>query len=472
MNSHGIEQWSSEPGQAALQRLAEKPGSLPSFAKQNGLAFWERALLRQLLRGLREQSRKPLKHDNLTRRIQRWAMELDYFRAAEQRRAIEAPVPTQRKFRGNRRHLELLLKSVHVPIEDSEWNAWRERARRVEPDLRRANLAGLKLNLLDLEHARLEGADLTSSWLRKAAHADLRRTRLFATDLSGADLRGAKLNEARLQNTLLTDADLFKADLRGANLVNCTLNRAILKGADLRGALVWGASVWDTDYDETTKQTGLYLVWEGMDPIDDYDWRALRRTGNSIRVDHLDLVHFMSLIMRRRESLGDLFKEASSKIVLLLGRFTGKYGSILESLQQALEQLGYAAVRFDFEPTEDRDTIETIATLAGLAKFIIADFSDARSAPLEAQRIIPDFAVPFIPILHTKTEPISMFSALQKKYSWVLPTFVYEDEAHLLRSLKKQIVAPAEKACRRLRRTKSGAQPRPRSRSNRRRTKR
>jgi hypothetical protein len=49
-------------------------------------------------------------------------------------------------------------------------------------------------------------------------------------------------------------------------------------------------------------------VREGIDPIDDYDRHALRRTDNSVWVDHLDLVHFMSLIMRRRESLCDSFK--------------------------------------------------------------------------------------------------------------------------------------------------------------------
>jgi hypothetical protein len=112
----------AEPSRS--RRLAEKPGSLVAFAKLNKLAFWERTLLRQMLRGLRDQP-KSLKEEELTRRTQRWAMELDYFRAEERRRVLESPVPPQRKFCGNRRHLELLLTSVHVPIEDSEWNAWR-----------------------------------------------------------------------------------------------------------------------------------------------------------------------------------------------------------------------------------------------------------------------------------------------------------------------------------------------------------
>jgi hypothetical protein len=51
-----------------------------------------------------------------------------------------------------------------------------------------------------------------------------------------------------------------------------------------------------------------------------------------------------------------------------------------------------------------------------------------------------------------------MFTALQRKYPWVLPTVSYRSEAGLRERLRKAVVVPAERAAKRMRRLKH---PRP-----------
>jgi|SRR6516164_1470290 len=47
--------------------------------------------------------------------------------------------------------------------------------------------------------------------------------------------------------------------------------------------------------------------------------------------------------------------------------------------------------------------------LASLSKFVIVDIANPRSAPLELQATVPDYLVPFSPILQQGEQPFSMF---------------------------------------------------------------
>ena len=54
---------------------------------------------------------------------------------------------------------------------------------------------------------------------------------------------------------------------------------------------------------------------------------------------------------------------------------------------------------FNFDKPETKDFSETVRLLASLSKFVIVDITNPRSAPLELQATVPDYMVPFAPIL-------------------------------------------------------------------------
>ena len=81
--------------------------------------------------------------------------------------------------------------------------------------------------------------------------------------------------------------------------------------------------------------------------------------------------------------------------------------------------------------------------LAGMCRFIIADITNRRSSPLELQATVPDYMIPFVPIIHHDEEPISMFRDLQNKYDWVLDVLKYDSVESLIEVLEKAVIKPA-----------------------------
>jgi hypothetical protein len=77
---------------------------------------------------------------------------------------------------------------------------------------------------------------------------------------------------------------------------------------------------------------------------------------------------------------------------------------------------------------------------------VIVDITNPRSAPLELQATVPDYMVPFAPILQQGEEPFAMFVDLQNKYKWVLkPVISYPSVDRLLEVLEDEIIRPAER---------------------------
>jgi hypothetical protein len=102
---------------------------------------------------------------------------------------------------------------------------------------------------------------------------------------------------------------------------------------------------------------------------------------------------------------------------------------------------------FDFEKPKSRDTIETIRTLAGMSKFIIADVTDAKSVVQELQAIVPDFpsvAVRFIVI--KSQEESGMFDHFRNFRGVVPGAFKYENPEEVNRSINESILEPVEAA--------------------------
>ncbi len=141
-----------------------------------------------------------------------------------------------------------------------------------------------------------------------------------------------------------------------------------------------------------------------------------------------------------------MFNTLTSKLVLILGRFViPERKAILDGLRNKLREYNLLPSVFDFERPTDKDFTETIKTLAGLSSFVIADITNPKSSPLELQATVPDYQVPFVPIIQKGEQPFAMMVDLQKKYDWVLDTLSYDSIDTLIDAVKTSIIDPAIK---------------------------
>jgi uncharacterized protein YjbI with pentapeptide repeats len=364
-------------------------------------------------------------------------------------------------------HIAQLMKGTAV------WNKWRDENPHIRPNLRQANLGLANLVEANLRQADLSGANLKQAnlwqadlseanlkqanlWQADLSEANLKQANLWQADFSGARLLRANLVEANLGLANLSGADLWQAfiieanlkqanlsradfseanlrqaDLSGADLSRARLSGAILlhtdfTGADLTGCLVYGVSAWGLKL-EGAKQQDLVIT---------------RGNESDITVDNIEVAQFVYLLLHN-EKIRDIIDTIGKKGVLLLGRFTEGRIMVLERLREKLRHLGFVPIVFNFDKPETKDFTETVRLLASLSKFVIVDITTPRSAPLELQATVPDYMVPFAPILQQGEKPFAMFVDLQK-YDWVLPIIKYPSVDRLIEVLKDEIVIPAE----------------------------
>lgn len=332
-----------------------------------------------------------------------------------------------------------MAKSEHLDILQqgtAAWNAWRISQPEVVPDLSWADVRSLDLAGVNFARAHLRAATFPRG-------ANLRNAILWKADLAEADLRGTVLREANLRKANLFDAKLDDADLRSANLTGALLVDTHLNHADLTGAFVYGCSVWDARLAGAI-QRDLVLVDRHSRSG---EWRPEELTESLFKVDGLEMAQLIYLL-RADGKVRSVIETMNSKLVLILGRFTEERKAVLNAIRDRLHQLEFVPVLFDFERPSQRDFTETIKTLAGLSRFIIADITNPKSSPLELQATIPDYRIPFVPILDEKEEPFAMFQDLGQKYSeWVLDVLKYDSSEGLLKALDEAVVRPAlEKA--------------------------
>ena len=134
----------------------------------------------------------------------------------------------------------------------------------------------------------------------------------------------------------------------------------------------------------------------------------------------------------------------TSRAVLILGRFTPERKAVLDALREHLRTRNHVPIVFDFDRPVNRNLTETVATLAQLARFVIADLTDARSIPQELQKIVPGLpSLPVQPIIHDSQFEYAMFKDLLD-YPWVLVPHRYHDIDSLLGELESRVINPAQ----------------------------
>jgi uncharacterized protein YjbI with pentapeptide repeats len=305
----------------------------------------------------------------------------------------------------NEEHVALLKQGVDA------WNAWRDEKPDIRPDLERADLTGVNLMRANLSRAALVQADLSEA------------------DLREADLRGSYLSEANLIRANLSGANLGRADL-----CHVQLAKADLTDADVTGCRIFGISAWRLKL-ERAKQQNLVITSEDEPEI---------------TVDNIEVAQFIYLMLNNQK-VRDVIDTITSKAVLILGRFTDERKAVLDALREELRKRDYVPILFDFEKPRNRDTDETITLLARMARFVIADITDAKAVLQELRAIVPDLpSVPVKPIILAMQEEPGMFDFYRSRPSF-LAVHRYADQDQLLTDLGDKVIRPAELKVRELR---------------------
>ena len=388
----------------------------------------------------------------------------------------------------NPEHVEILKQGVDT------WNEWRKENPEIRPDLRGANLnktilKGANLSTANLKRSHMSGADLRETDLSRADltkatisefslpadiiwRANLCQANLTGASLRGADLRGANLANAIFRGADSSEADLTNANISGADFRGADLRKIKLKKYDFRGTLlsetnlsghnlnnedfsgmdlsgvnlnetsliktnfshanlsncsIYGIAAWDIQFDEQTVQKNL-IITPPYQP--------------AIMVDNLEVAQFIYLLLNHKK-LRNVFNAMTERGVLLLGRFGGGGIEVLQAIAAKLREENYLPIIFDFERPQDRNFTETVKTLAGLSRFIIADVSGP-SVPQELYATIPHFKIPFVPIIEAGRKPFTMSVDLLE-YPWVVrPIVTFASTEDLLEQLPTKVIAPAE----------------------------
>jgi uncharacterized protein YjbI with pentapeptide repeats len=365
------------------------------------------------------------------------------------------------------------------------WNQWRRENPSSSLDLRGAGLQGANLTGIDfsgcdlrrsdLNQTNLAGADLRSAVLEGAfiGAANLRDARLdyaaagnaylIRADLSNASLTSANLKRASLQESLLVNANLrnsnllgadlevanlSRADLSGAHLNSANLSEASLKQANLCGAHLEAAQLINADFTDADltgcRIYGISASHLKLEGAKQQNLVITRQDEPEITVDNIEVALFIDLMLRNQK-VREVIETITSKMVLILGRFTDERKSVLDALREELRRRAYVPILFDFDKPASRDSTETISLLARMARFILADITDASSLLQELSVIVPDLpSVPVQPLVLKGSGEYAMFEHYTR-YPWVLPIHRYETKDQLITVLGEQVIEPAER---------------------------
>jgi hypothetical protein len=170
----------------------------------------------------------------------------------------------------------------------------------------------------------------------------------------------------------------------------------------------------------------------------------------SRRFDNIEVAQFVYLLLHN-EKIRDVIDTIGKKAVLILGRFTAERKAVLDALREELRKRDYLPILFDFDVPATRDITETVSLLARMARFVVADITDAKSIPQELAVIVPDLpSVPVQPLLLEGSAEYGMFEHF-KRYPWVLETYSYPSSERLIAGLAEHVIDPPENYARSVR---------------------
>lgn len=237
------------------------------------------------------------------------------------------------------------------------------------------------------------------------------------------DLTRTLFTSGKLINSDVTETQIRSVDFRNTQLTSNTFNRC-----DLSNSKIFGVSAWKLNLIDTIQE----------------DLQISDSNEPKITIDNIEVAQFIYLLINN-EKLRHVISTITSKVVLILGRFTADRMHVLNLLREELRHKNYLPVLFDFENSPNRDITETVTTLALLSKFIIADITDPKSIPQELSHIVPNMtSLPIQPIILAGHSEYGMFEHFQR-YPWVLQTIEYIDDSDIKYNVLEQIILACEK---------------------------
>ncbi|HEY3443606.1 MAG TPA: pentapeptide repeat-containing protein [Paludibaculum sp.] len=330
------------------------------------------------------------------------------------------------------------------------WNDWRRANPQIAPDLcgtmlttgatyEKVNFSGVNLSYCNFSRCHIRSCDFTRAKLIWAsfdgakivtsnfAEADLTNAECVNAYVLECDLSHSKLDRVNFTLATIHRSVLNSAEVLNANLDHCRFVQVDVEGAVFRACHVHGVSAWCLEGTPGLQQN-LYIN---------------RDDQPSVTVDTLEVAQFIYLLLNN-EKIRHVIDTITSKVVLILGRFTPDRKAILDAIRDELRKRDYLPVLFDFEKPSNRDITETVSTLAHMARFVIADITDAKSIPQELMAIVPTLpSVPVQPLLLASQQEYGMFEHF-RRFPWVLKPFLYEDQDGLLAVLNDKVIGPAE----------------------------
>ncbi|MEM7190922.1 MAG: pentapeptide repeat-containing protein [Pseudomonadota bacterium] len=357
------------------------------------------------------------------------------------------------------------------------WNAWRDKSASAPVSLAgtdlsdrnldkinfmRTDLTGCNLDGTELRRAHLKDADLTGASLIGAnlEHVNARQA-VFAgvqardANFSVATLRravfpGADLTGARFHRAYLRQASLERANLTGAWMRFATFEKARCEGADFTDADLRYASMVRTDLRQA-KLSNTYVfgvsAWQiRTDRATIQDLNVSRNETEDrepLRVPDLETAQLMALMLDGG-GVRSLLNATANKMVLILGSFAADEKPVLDALRVALRDRGYVAIVFDFQRPDDRGFAETVVIMAGLSRFVVADFTNPKEIRREVPMIREQYRrVPIAAIAKSGGRlPITMIDYFDDDEIAELTR--YDDIPDLLAKLDSDVIAPAE----------------------------
>ena len=323
-------------------------------------------------------------------------------------------------------HEEIILQGASV------WNEWRNENKGPvhfarpswydSPDSlgrqikgrNRLDFSGLNLTHVSIHDAFAEGLNIQNSRIINCHFEE--------GDFSRANFSKTEFVNTRFNKTILTDANF-----NGASFVNCNLNRVNITSAEfclkeIRDTVVYCVSAWDLKTCDEMKQSRLVIERT-------YELYSDIIAGGKIPLmaDNIELAQFIYYLSNHKK-MRDVLNILNAKGILLLGQFRDGGLQRLYKLHDWLKERNYMPMIFDFERPVNMDYTETVITMAGLSKIIIADLSGG-SVPQELHATLTNFQKPII--AYSKTGAYSMFKDLKRKNPYAFD-FEYADEADLL----------------------------------------